>query len=279
MAELAALFILCLSSTLSAAASYDVVGEKPHRTSAFTQGLLVSSSGELIESSGNYGQSDIAFLDPAKPNQVLRKRNLSSKLFAEGLSQHGDELILLTWKQGQALVLDIKTLKHRRTFRYSGEGWGLTSNGEQLIMSNGSAELLFRNPETFAIERRLRVIHNGRPLKRLNELEWVDGALFANVWFSNSIYAINPATGKVIEEWDLSALSTQQPAGADVLNGIAYDPKRELFLITGKYWPTLYELKLSPWGAKHPARSSQEQLQSPSNPLTNRPSPTAERPK
>jgi len=159
---------------------------------------------------------------------------------------------LLTWKSGTALVFNANTLAQTGSYKYEGQGWGLTANKRQLIMSNGSDKLQFRNPLTFTLQKTLPVRINGKPLDRLNELEWANGLIYANIWYSDQVVAIDPETGNVVQTLDLSALRKEQSRErrkapnrtADVLNGIAYNAKSGNFWLTGKYWSTVYEIKL-----------------------------------
>jgi glutaminyl-peptide cyclotransferase len=199
-------------------------------------------------------------VDPAT-GAVLEERDLPERYFAEGLAlvpgglegQEGDRLIQLTWKSGVALVWNRSRFEQVAEFDYTGQGWGLTFDGTRLVMSDGSSWLTFRDPETFEQLSRVRVTLGGRPLSMLNELEWVDGAVWANVWGSTQIVRIDPASGEVTATADLGVLYEQiDPAdagGMDVLNGIAYRPedgqgRGGVFLVTGKYWPLLFEVTL-----------------------------------
>lgn len=239
-----------------------VVGVHPHRKDAFTQGLLLDH-GVLYESTGQYGESTLRKVDPAT-GEVLETRKLPDRYFAEGLAlvprADGDRLVQLTWKSGVALVWDRSRLEQVATHDYTGEGWGLTFDGTRLVMSDGSSWLTFRDPDTFEQLARVRVTLEGRPLSQLNELEWVDGAVWANVWGSTLIVRIDPTSGEVTATADLGILYRQiDPADAesmDVLNGIAYRPDPSgagegtagVFLVTGKYWPRLFEITLEPPG-------------------------------
>ncbi|MBO6940559.1 MAG: glutaminyl-peptide cyclotransferase [Deltaproteobacteria bacterium] len=220
----------------------EVVARHPHDDSAFTQGLLWHE-GELYESTGLVGRSSIRRWDLSS-GQITQRTEVPD-VFAEGLERVGDELFQLTWRDGLLLVYDRETFELKRELEYEGEGWGLCFDGEHLVMSDGSHELTFRDPETFAVERRIQVRKVGRPLRMLNELECVDGAIWANVWQRNDIVKIDPATGNVTATVDASGLLTfAERRGADVLNGIAWIPERERFVITGKLWPAAFEIDL-----------------------------------
>jgi glutamine cyclotransferase len=171
---------------------------------------------------------------------------LPAEFFGEGITLWGDRLIGITWQEQTAFVLDLKTFKLWRKFSYAGEGWGITHDGRELIMSDGTAELRFLDPLSFKELRRVRVTAGGRPVELLNELEWVEGEVYANVWQSDRIARINPKTGQVTGWIDLSGLLPQRRGADDVLNGIAYDAKTRRLFVTGKLWPKLFEIRLTP---------------------------------
>ncbi len=223
---------------------YTVVGAFPHRVRAFTQGLVVHD-GALVESSGRYRQSSVAILD-LESGEVRRERALADNLFGEGLALAGDRLYQLTWRAGKALLYDAATLEPAGTMSYSGEGWGLTHDGRHLIMSDGSAELSFRDPADFSEVRRVTVTDGARPVKRLNELEWVEGRVYANVYLTSRVVVINPQDGVVQAELDLTPLfrKARDQVQAGVANGIAWDSKARRLFITGKNWPAIYEIKV-----------------------------------
>jgi glutaminyl-peptide cyclotransferase len=198
------------------------------------------------------GQSTIRKVDLAT-GKVLMQTELPAEVFGEGITIWGNHVIGLTWTDQVGFVLDLQTFKLWRRFSYPGEGWGLTHNGRELIMSDGSAELRFLDPVSMREQRRLRVTAHGQPLDRLNELEWVDGEIFANVWKTDRIARIHPRTGQVVGWIDLSGLlpAADQASGrVDVLNGIAYDAKGKRLFVTGKLWPKLFEIQLVKVGAK-----------------------------
>ena len=225
-----------------------VIAEYPHDPSSFTQGLLVHD-GALYESTGHYGQSLVRKLVP-ESGEVLAERRLEPRLFGEGLalvtSPDGGRLVQLTWREGVALLWDPEDLEPVGERSYRGEGWGLTFDGERLILSDGGSALSFRDPETLEETGRVEVTLDGQPVFELNELEWVDGAVWSNVLGSASVLRIDPESGEVTAVADLSSLRGRIPAeesqGMDVLNGIAWWPERESFLVTGKYWPRLFEV-------------------------------------
>ena len=222
---------------------YEIVRTYPHDPRAFTQGLQYLD-GVLYEGTGQVGQSTIRRVE-LETGKVLQKRDVPPPHFGEGITVWKDEIIELTWQTNVAFVYDRKTFEPRRTFKYQGEGWGLTHDAAHLYMSDGSDELRVLDPATFAERRRIKVTALGAPLKNLNELEWVKGEIFANVWMTDHIVRIAPASGKVLGYVDLRGLlSPAERAGTDVLNGIAYDAAHNRLFITGKWWPKLFEIKL-----------------------------------
>jgi glutamine cyclotransferase len=220
-----------------------IVRTLPHDTTAFTQGLVLRD-GFLFESTGKYGRSSLRKLDTAT-GEVVRRVSLDRRLFGEGLAFHDESLVQLTWREGRALVYAYPDLTLRGEYRYEGEGWGLTAIEESLVMSDGSDTLTFLD-ERFAPTRRLAVTLEGRPLTRLNELEYARGMIYANVWHSDFIFAIDPASGAVRRVIDCTALAARIPALDEqaVLNGIAYSDSTGTFFLTGKNWPLLFEVTL-----------------------------------
>jgi glutaminyl-peptide cyclotransferase len=225
-----------------------VLEELPHDADAFTQGL-VWDDGRFLESSGRYGRSDLREVD-ARTGEVLRARPLAPHEFAEGLALVGDRLIQLTFREGVAHVYDRDTFEPLGRFRYEGEGWGLCFDGTDLWMSDGSATLTRRDPETFAVRGRVSVTLAGEPLRRLNELACVGDDIYANVWTTTDIVRIAARDGRVRAVVDASALVPDDPrvrADPDaVLNGIAYDPEGARFFLTGKLWDVLYVIRFEP---------------------------------
>ena len=213
----------------------------PHDTSAYTQGLLWWD-GKLYESTGQYGTSDLRRLDPAT-GAVEQRVDIEAAYFGEGLARVDDELIMLTWKAQRAFVFGLERFDRRQTFRYRGDGWGLCNDGRRLIMSNGSNRLTFRDLRTFEPIGDVAVTLRGLPLLQLNELECVGDVVYANVYQTDHLVRIDPSSGRVTHQIDASGLLTPAEARrADVLNGIAFDPGTERFYITGKLWPTMFEV-------------------------------------
>lgn len=223
-----------------------VVRTHPHDPGAFTQGLLMHD-GALYESTGLRGESSIRRVG-LESGEVQRSVILDDEFFAEGLARVGDRLIQLTWRAGKALVWDLETFEQVGEHDYRGEGWGLCYDGERLIMSSGNDRLQFRDPETFEKLGEVRVTRAGRRLRQLNELECVDGMVYANVWTDDHIARIDPETGEVTAWIDAGHLLAEEDrnGGEDVLNGIAYMPETGHFLLTGKRWSNMYEVELVP---------------------------------
>lgn len=225
--------------------TYEVVHAYPHDPGAFTQGLFFAD-GALYESTGLQGQSSVRKLR-LETGEVLRKVDLPGDVFGEGSTAWGKRLITLTWQSQVGFVLDLDSFEVTQRFSYTGEGWGLTHDTKQLIMSDGSAELRFLDPQTLKEVRRLPVTAAGQPVERLNELEWVDGAILANIWQTDRIARIDPKTGHVTAWIDLTGLLPmpyRKKDYTDVLNGIAYDAKTRRLVVTGKRWPKLFEIRL-----------------------------------
>ncbi len=224
-------------------ASYRVIRAYPHDPDAFTQGL-VYDNGVLYEGTGLQGRSSLRRVE-LETGTVLQKISLDSRYFGEGIALFGERIYQLTWKSHTCFVYDKTTFTLLSTFSYAGEGWGLTSDGQHLIMSDGTSTLAFRDPDTFAILRQIAVTDNGTPITRLNELEYIEGEIWANVWQTDRIARIDPRTGDVIGWIDLTGLlSRADQAGrtVDVLNGIAYDATEGRIFVTGKLWPVLYQV-------------------------------------
>jgi glutamine cyclotransferase len=222
---------------------FSVVQSFPHDPSAFTQGL-VYVDGEFYESTGLNGESTLRRVEIAT-GKVLQRRALDPKYFAEGLALVGDELLQLTWQHKVGLVYDRKTFAPKRTFTYATEGWGIAFDATGgLVMSDGSDTLFWLDPKTQKVLRSITVTDAGRPVPQLNELEWIDGEIWANVWTTDRIARINPSTGVVASWVDFSTLwpAYQRPPTADVFNGIAYDPAGKRIFVTGKKWPKVYQV-------------------------------------
>ena len=222
---------------------YEVVNVYPHDREAFTQGLLYRD-GVLFESTGLKGRSTLRKVR-LETGQVLQTEKIDSRYFAEGLSDWGSRLVQLTWDTNVGFVYDLATFKQIRTFTYSGEGWGLTHDGRHLIMSDGSPTLRFLDPETFQVARSLTVRDGNLPVEDLNELEYVEGEIWANVWTTDRLAIIAPATGAVTGWINLAGLMPRGSTTGDaVLNGIAYDAARKRLFVTGKLWPRLFEIRV-----------------------------------
>ena len=223
----------------------EVVKEYPHDTGAYTQGLFFDG-GRFYESTGQFGESSFREVELAT-GKVLSQMNFQQKYFGEGSVMLGDNLYILTWLNKVAFVYDAKTLEYRQTYSYPREGWGLTTDGTSLIASDGSARLFFLTPE-LKQERYVDVKMDGRPVRYLNELEYIDGKVWANVYTTDLIVIINPKDGTVEASVDCSDLLPRKlrTPKTDVLNGIARDPATGKIYLTGKYWPRLYEIKLVP---------------------------------
>ena len=214
----------------------------PHDTKAFTQGLFYHK-GLLYESTGLYGQSSLRAIDPKDGNII--KNIPVADIFAEGCARMDSTLVQLSWREKAALVYSLPSLKYVRSFSYDGEGWGLTASTASFYMSNGSDTLFIRNKK-FSITKKVSVMLAGKKLSALNELEYVKGLVYANVWFDKSIYVIQPKTGRVIKIVDCSSLVAQNASlsDQDVLNGIAYNSTTGTFFLTGKNWRYIFEVKL-----------------------------------
>ncbi len=226
---------------------YEVVKVFPHDKGAFTQGILFD--GEfLYESTGMKGDSSLVKVN-LETGEVLKRRGLNKKYFGEGLALVGNRLIQLTWQERVLFVYDKDTFEPKGEFPLEGDGWGLTTDGKSLIWSDGTSKLRWLNPETFKIEKEIEVTRDGKSLPQLNELEWIEGEIWANRLSYDTISIINPENGKVRAELDLATIidrsEIKEPRG-DVLNGIAYDAKAKRIFVTGKHWPKLFEIRLKP---------------------------------
>ena len=224
---------------------YRVVAHYPHDPSAFTQGLLVAG-GKVYESTGGYGTSSIRIVH-LESGRVLRRQRLPDDRFGEGLALAGDRLYQLTWKAGIAIARDPANLDAVGEFRYPGEGWGLAATENELVMSDGSEWLRVLDPQDFTERRRIDVRDGELPVKGLNELEYVEGELYANVWPTDRIAVIDPASGRVRGWLDLAGILPVVFPGrdTDVLNGIAYDSASRRLFVTGKNWPRLFEIEVT----------------------------------
>jgi len=223
--------------------TYNVVNAYPHDKEAFTQGLAFEN-GTLYESTGLPGYSSLRRVELGT-GEVLQRCNLSNQYFGEGITVFGDRIVQLTWQSHLGFVYDKDSFVLQRDFTYLTEGWGLTSNGTHLIMSDGTANLCFLDPETFEKVGQVAVHDNGRPVTELNELEYIKGEIYANVWMQDRIAIISPQTGQVTGWIDLGGIhvpESQDPN--DVLNGIAYDAQEDRLFVTGKRWSQVFEIDL-----------------------------------
>ncbi len=226
--------------------SYRVVRTFPHDRNAFTQGL-VFDRGILYEGTGLHGRSEVRKLD-LQSGRILTTNVLPPKYFGEGITVYKDRLIQLTWRSHTGFVYDTESFRRLKTFHYSTEGWGITHDGSSLIMSNGTSKLYYLDMETFEVTGSVFVRANGVPITELNELEYIKGEIYANVWKTDRIVRIAPGTGQVTGWIDLSGLLTEKDleSPVDVLNGIAHDRNNDRLYVTGKWWPKLFEIELIP---------------------------------
>ena len=220
---------------------FRVVAAYPHDPGAYTQGLAIEG-GRLYEGTGRYGLSSIRRVDLAT-GRVEKIHAIDREYFGEGITILGNKLYEITWKSGLAFVYDVETFNVVQTFQYPTEGWGLTHDGEHLIMSDGTATLRFLDPATFKSQREITVHDGDEPVTKLNELEFIEGEIWANVWYDDRIARISPADGRVLGWIDLAEIYPHSARGSDdVLNGIAYDAAKRKIYVTGKDWPQLYEI-------------------------------------
>ncbi|WP_022682866.1 glutaminyl-peptide cyclotransferase [Sphingobium bisphenolivorans] len=244
-ALLALVSVLLLSVPVQAETAWKLVGTYPHDPAAFTEGLFFHD-GALYESTGLEGQSDIRKVE-LKSGKVLSRRIVAEPYFGEGIVNWKDRLISLTWRHRQGFVWKLNDFSPVATFRYEGEGWGLTQDGRSIIMSDGTAQLRFLDPNTLTERRRITVRWNGRPVERLNELEYVKGEIWANIWYDDRIARIDPQSGQVIDWVDIAPLVKARGTKESeaVANGIAYDAKGDRIFVTGKNWTKLFEIRLA----------------------------------
>lgn len=244
---LSLILLICFSFNSSAFESggleklnYRILDTYPHDPKSFTQGLEIYNN-FLYEGTGLYGRSSLRKIK-IENGKILKQKNLSEKYFGEGITILNKKIYQLSWKENTVFVYntDFKLLKK---FKYQGEGWGLTNDGENLIMSNGSEYIYFRDPDNFKIIKKIEIKGGGKKIKNLNELEYHSGFIYANVWQTDYIVKINKKTGNAASYLDLSNILKESFRDeANVLNGIAYDPKNDNFLITGKLWPQIFRI-------------------------------------
>lgn len=240
------LFAPVTARSATPVSGYVVVATFPHNTANYTEGFLYAD-GLFYEGTGIEGNSRIIAYDPRTGTEV-RSHAISPQLFGEGIVDWGPSLYEWTWKTGVGFVYDRATFRMIREFKYTGEGWGMTHNDREIITSDGTATLRFRNPQTFAETHHLVVTDGGRPVQQLNELEWVKGEIYANVWHTDRVARISPRTGAVIGWIDLRGILsvTMKPSDPEaVLNGIAYDAQHDRLFVTGKKWPLIFEIKVT----------------------------------
>lgn len=224
---------------------YEVVQEFPHDTGAFTQGL-VYHDGILLEGTGKYEQSTLRKVE-LETGKVLKSIDLPPKVFGEGITLWGDKVVQLSWKNRLIFIWDVDSFDLVGRYRFPGEAWGVTHDGNELIVSNGSEFLLFMDPQSMRVKRRVKVLDQGRPIEKLNELEFINGEVWANIWYDERIVRIDPQTGRVVAWVDLTGLlplEERKNRRESVLNGIAYDAKENRLFVTGKEWPKLFEIRL-----------------------------------
>ena len=221
----------------------EVLGQYPHDPNAFTQGLAIAG-GRLYEGTGRNGQSSLRRVD-LESGEVVQRRNLGSRYFGEGITVMGGKVYQLTWQSHTGFVYDLESFEQLDTFYLPGEGWGLTHDGEHLIVSDGSATLRFLDPGDYSEVKRVEVRGpDGSPVSRLNELEYIDGEVWANIWYEDFILRIDPQSGAVNSVVDLRGLYEPRSSEA-VLNGIAWDQDNGRLFVTGKLWPQLFEIRVS----------------------------------
>jgi len=249
LAALASLFFLAVAASSLASDTYQVVHTYPHDAQAFTQGLIYTN-GHLYESTGLEGHSSLR-MEVLETGSIQQYKDLPGNYFGEGLTEWGSNLIQLTWQNHLVLVYDRSTFRFLRAIPCNFEGWGLTQDGKELILSDGTATLRFLDPSTLHELRRITVKDHGVPVTQLNELEFVHGQIYANIWHTDRIARIAPATGRVLGLIDLRGLlpESQRSSPEAVLNGIAWDSDHDRLFVTGKLWPKLFEIKIIPQDA------------------------------
>jgi glutamine cyclotransferase len=231
--------------TMAQRYGFEIVKRIPHEVTAFTQGLTVHN-GAFIESTGQYGMSSLRRVNMST-GAVLQSIGLGQQFFGEGSTVLNGKIYVITWLNQQGFIYDAETLKETGTFRYAGEGWGLATDRQVLYMSNGTNMIVVRDPGDLHIVGSISVTMDGSPLRDLNELEWIDGELWANVWRTDLLVRIDPKTGVVTGVVDLTGIlpQSERSATTDVLNGIAYDAKTKTIYVTGKNWPWIYQIRIT----------------------------------
>jgi len=224
--------------------TYNIVNTYPHDRNAFTEGLVFEDD-VLYEGTGRFGHSTLRRVE-LETGDILQIRELSDQFFGEGITIYENKVIQLTWRSNIGFVYDKNSFELLQEFNYSTEGWGITHDGERLIMSDGTSTLHFLDPQTFEEIGQLEVSDNDGPVTRLNELEYIQGEIYANVWQTDRVARIAPMTGRVVGWVDLAGLLTAEDLSepVDVLNGIAYDANTDRLFVTGKWWPKLFEIEL-----------------------------------
>ena len=224
--------------------SYQVINTWPHDREAYTQGLAYHD-GNLFESTGLRGSSSLRRVE-LKTGKIKKKVDVAREYFAEGMTIFQDKIFQLTWQEQTGFVYDLKKLKQEGEFSYEGQGWGLTHDNQSLIMSDGTNKIRFLDPATFKLQRTISVYEDGQPLTELNELEYIKGEIYANIWKTNRIVRIDPTTGKINAWIDMSGLHHEgdDPDSENCLNGIAYDAESDRLFVTGKRWPSVFEIRL-----------------------------------
>ncbi len=253
------LFLVYFSyATTSSAApiySYKVIAKFPHSTDSYTEGLFYLD-GMFYEGIGRNGQSAVLVVDP-KTGKITQRHDLSSEYFGEGIVDWGPNIYEWTWTSHVCFVYDRRSFRLVKQFTYTGEGWGMTRTDKELITSDGTATLRFRDPDTFKETHKIVVREGNIRVDKLNELEFINGEIYANIWHSDMIVRISPRDGQVVAWIDLTGLlpAEQKVDDESVLNGIAYDAQHDRLFVTGKQWPTLFEIKVIPRPAKNRARA------------------------
>ena len=241
-------YMSILSDIVPAKWSLKILNNSPHLETSFTQGLAFDS-GKLYEGTGDPNQTGATLIAEVdiESGQIIRNIGLAAPYFGEGITIFGEDLYQLTWKNQKCLVYDKKTFVSKKEFTYTGEGWGLCNDGKNLIMSDGSQRLYFRDPKTFQLNKTIEVYSDQGPINYLNELEYIEGLVYANIWMSNSIAVIDPLSGKTMAIINADELVNLQKQGinGNVLNGIAYNSTNKKLYLTGKYWSKLFEVQIS----------------------------------